>query len=188
MRHLQPMLSLANARDEDELLAWEKRVRNLLVRQGVAEAKIEYVTEPKVDGLAVALVYEDGVLARGATRGNGEIGEDVTQNLKTIGAVPLGFSREGEGRCRRRSWRCAGEVYLPLADFARLNEKQRRRGTTDVCESAQLGGRLDPPARSRDHTLLGRFRSGATASAPPRVSTTALTSSRSSGCASTASR
>src|SRR4029078_11354068 len=65
VRHLQPMLSLANARNEEELLACDKRVRNLLDRKGVPEAKIEYVTEPKVDGLAVALVYEDGVLARG---------------------------------------------------------------------------------------------------------------------------
>jgi DNA ligase (NAD+) len=127
VRHLQPMLSLANARNEEELLAWEKRVRNLLTRQGVPDAKIEYVTEPKVDGLAVALVYEDGVLARGSTRGNGEIGEDVTQNLKTIGAIPLGFSRDGGGPVPPLV-EVRGEVYLPLADFARLNEKRVAEG------------------------------------------------------------
>ena len=90
VRHLQPMLSLANARNEDELRAWERRVRNLLeTARRRRETEIEYVTEPKVDGLAISLVYENGVLARGATRGDGEIGEDVTQNLKTIGAIPL---------------------------------------------------------------------------------------------------
>jgi DNA ligase (NAD+) len=127
VRHLQPMLSLGNARNEEELLAWETRVRNLLVRRGVPEAKIEYVTEPKVDGLAVSLVYEDGVLVRGATRGDGEIGEDVTQNLRTIGAVPLGFSRDGGGPVPTVV-EVRGEVYLPLADFARLNEKRVAEG------------------------------------------------------------
>jgi DNA ligase (NAD+) len=84
VRHLQPMLSLANARDEDELRAWERRVLSLLGKRGLAETALEYVTEPKVDGLAISLVYERAVLARGATRGDGEIGEDVTQNLRTI--------------------------------------------------------------------------------------------------------
>jgi DNA ligase (NAD+) len=127
VRHLQPMLSLANARNEEELLAWETRVRNLLTRQGVPEAKIEYVAEPKVDGLAVALVYENGLLARGATRGNGEIGEDVTQNLKTIGAVPLGFARNGK-EAVPAVVEVRGEVYLPLEDFARLNENRVAEG------------------------------------------------------------
>ena len=100
------MLSLANARNEDELRAWEKRVRNLLDRQEIAEREIEYVTEPKIDGLAISLVYENGVLVRGATRGDGEIGEDVTQNLRTIGAIPLRIA--GTARARRRRWsRCA---------------------------------------------------------------------------------
>jgi DNA ligase (NAD+) len=131
VRHLQPMLSLANARDDDELRAWERRVRNLLARQGIAERELEYVTEPKVDGLAISLVYERGVLARGATRGDGEIGEEVTQNLKTIGAIPLGF---GHGDAKGASpavpslVEVRGEVYLPLADFARLNEQQAAAG------------------------------------------------------------
>ncbi|HEX4760256.1 MAG TPA: hypothetical protein VH256_05615, partial [Thermoleophilaceae bacterium] len=87
--HLQPMLSLANARNEDELRAWETRMHNLLKKQGVEDARIEYEAEPKIDGLAISLVYENGVLVRGATRGNGEVGEDVTQNLRTIKAIPL---------------------------------------------------------------------------------------------------
>jgi DNA ligase (NAD+) len=89
VEHLQTMLSLANARNEDELRAWETRMQNLLKKQGVEDARIEYEAEPKIDGLAISLVYESGVLVRGATRGNGEVGEDVTQNLRTIKAIPL---------------------------------------------------------------------------------------------------
>jgi DNA ligase (NAD+) len=130
VRHLQAMLSLANARDADELQAWEKRVRNLLARQGISERQLEYVTEPKVDGLAISLVYEQGVLVRGATRGDGEIGEDVTQNLRTIGAIPLHLG-QGDRKDRRPPpalVEVRGEVYLPLADFARLNEQQAAAG------------------------------------------------------------
>jgi DNA ligase (NAD+) len=87
--HLQPMLSLANARNEEELRAWEKRIHNQLKKQGVEDARIEYEAEPKIDGLAISLLYENGAFVRGATRGNGEVGEDVTQNLRTIKAIPL---------------------------------------------------------------------------------------------------
>ena len=106
VRHPMPMVSLANARDEDELRAWDKRVRNLLAKDGIDDAGLRYVTEPKIDGLAVSLVYENGVFVRGATRGDGEVGEDVTANLRTIkcdSARP-----RHEGRERRRRWsRCA---------------------------------------------------------------------------------
>jgi len=88
-RHLLPMLSLANSRTEEELRAWETRARALLVKAGIEEVELAYVTEPKIDGLAISLVYEDGVLVRGATRGDGEVGEEVTQNLRTIKAIPL---------------------------------------------------------------------------------------------------
>jgi DNA ligase (NAD+) len=131
VRHLQPMLSLANARDADELRAWERRVHNLLARRGITGQELEYVTEPKVDGLAISLVYEQGVLVRGATRGDGEIGEDVTQNLKTIGAIPLGFGHrdaKGASPAAPALVEVRGEVYLPLADFARLNEQQAAAG------------------------------------------------------------
>ncbi len=89
------------------------------------------MTEPKVDGLAISLVYEQGVLVRGATRGDGEIGEEVTQNLKTIGAIPLGFGggdAKGAGSAAPALVEVRGEVYLPLADFARLNEQQAAAG------------------------------------------------------------
>ena len=83
------MLSLANARSEEELRAWVERMRSHLAREGISEPEFEYVCEPKIDGFAISLVYRDGLLERGATRGDGLIGEDVTQNLRTIGSIPL---------------------------------------------------------------------------------------------------
>ncbi len=121
-RHLQPMLSLANAREEEELRAWLERSERLLNKEGVEDAEIRFVTEPKVDGLAISLLYEDGVLVRGATRGDGEVGEDVTQNLRTIKAIPLRV----EGAPRLLEVR--GEAYLPRAAFARLNEERAAAG------------------------------------------------------------
>src|ERR671936_1663554 len=97
VRHLQPMLSLGNARNEEELRAWVVRSERLLAKQGIEHAAVRFVTEPKIDGLAISLVYEEGVLVRGATRGDGEIGEDVTQNLRTIGAIPLHLG-QGDGK------------------------------------------------------------------------------------------
>jgi DNA ligase (NAD+) len=120
--HLQPMLSLANARNEEELKAWVLRMESRLKKEGVEDAAIRFVTEPKIDGLAISLVYEDGVLVRGATRGNGEIGEDVTQNLRTVGAIPLRV----DGAPRLLEVR--GEIYLPIAAFAKLNEERAARG------------------------------------------------------------
>jgi DNA ligase (NAD+) len=120
--HLQPMLSLANARNEEELAAWVVRSERYLARQGVEMGDVRFVTEPKIDGLAISLVYEDGVLVRGATRGNGEVGEDVTQNLRTIGAIPLRV-KDAPPLLEVR-----GEIYLPLAAFARLNEQRAAAG------------------------------------------------------------
>ena len=89
VRHLRPMLSLANARSEEELRAWVTRMRAHLAREGIEDPDLHFVAEPKIDGLAISLVYRDGLLERGATRGNGEIGEDVTHNLRTIPSIPL---------------------------------------------------------------------------------------------------
>ncbi len=127
VRHPMPMLSLANARDEEELRAWHKRVTSLLTREGMEDADLRYVTEPKVDGLAVSLVYENGVFVRGATRGDGEVGEDVTANLRTIKSIPLTIPTKGRERPPRLV-EVRGEVYLPLADFARLNEQRAAEG------------------------------------------------------------
>jgi DNA ligase (NAD+) len=122
VRHLQPMLSLANARNEEELAAWVLRSERYLARQGVEMGDVRFVTEPKIDGLAISLVYEDGVLVRGATRGNGEIGEDVTTNLRTIGAIPLRIE-DAPPLLEVR-----GEVYMPLVAFAKLNEERAAAG------------------------------------------------------------
>ena len=122
VEHLQPMLSLANARSEEELRAWVERMRNRLAREGIDEAQFEYVAEPKIDGLAVSLVYRDGRLERGATRGDGTIGEDVTQNLRTIPAVPPVIDG-GPALVEVR-----GEVYMPLDGFTALNERRAAAG------------------------------------------------------------
>ena len=122
VRHLEPMLSLANARTEEELRAWVERMRNHLAREGIEQKDFEYVVEPKIDGLAISLLYRDGVLERGATRGNGEIGEDVTHNLRTIGAVPLRV-RDAPSLLEVR-----GEVYMSLKDFTALNERRAQDG------------------------------------------------------------
>ena len=116
--HLEPMLSLPNARTEEELRAWVERMRNHLAREGIESPKFEFVVEPKIDGLAISLVYRNGVLERGATRGNGEVGEDVTHNLRTIGSIPL----HAEGVPPLVEVR--GEVYMSLKDFAALNERR----------------------------------------------------------------
>jgi DNA ligase (NAD+) len=122
IRHLQPMLSLANARNEEEMAAWVLRSERYLGRQGVEMGDVLFVTEPKIDGLAISLVYEHGLLVRGATRGNGEVGEDVTQNLRTIGAIPLRVE-DAPPLIEVR-----GEIYLPLAAFAKLNEQRAEAG------------------------------------------------------------
>ncbi|MEX2105989.1 MAG: NAD-dependent DNA ligase LigA [Solirubrobacterales bacterium] len=122
VEHAEPMLSLANARNEEELRAWEKRLANYLKRLDITAAEFSYTTEPKIDGLAMSLTYENGMLTRGATRGDGRIGEDVTQNLRTIGAIPLSI----EGAPPLIEVR--GEVYLPIADFKALNERRAEAG------------------------------------------------------------
>ncbi|MDX6541543.1 MAG: ligase [Gaiellales bacterium] len=122
-RHLMPMLSLANARDREALAAWDARARRLLAQRGLGE-DVDYVTEPKIDGLAISLVYRDGVLTRGATRGDGLIGEDVTANLRTIDALPKRLA----GSRPPALVEVRGEIYLPLAAFERLNEERLEAG------------------------------------------------------------
>ncbi|WP_354701032.1 DNA ligase [Paraconexibacter sp. AEG42_29] len=125
VEHLQPMLSLANARSEDELRAWVVRMRSHLAREGIEDPIFRFVCEPKVDGLAMSLVYRDGVLARGATRGDGTVGEDVTHNLRTIGAIPRKLGGTGVPPALVE---VRGEVYMSLPDFAALNERRARTG------------------------------------------------------------
>ncbi len=122
VQHLEPMLSLGNVRSEQELRAWVERMRNHLAREGIADPRFTFVVEPKIDGLAISLIYRDGVLERGATRGNGEVGEDVTHNLRTIGAIPL-HVRDAPALVEVR-----GEVYMSLRDFTALNERRAEAG------------------------------------------------------------
>jgi DNA ligase (NAD+) len=131
--HPQAMLSLANARSAEELRAWISRMRNHLAREGIEDPDFEYVVEPKIDGLAISLIYRDGVFERGATRGNGEIGEDVTHNLRTIQSIPLklaggGGSEEPGSTAAPALVEVRGEVYMSLSDFAALNERRAEAG------------------------------------------------------------
>jgi DNA ligase (NAD+) len=114
--HPQPMLSLANARNRDELQAWAERLSRLLDGD-----PFQLVTEPKIDGLAVSLLYRDGVLVRGATRGDGITGEDVTPNLRTVRSIPLRIPYSGMVEVR-------GEVYLPLSGFEQVNVERAEAG------------------------------------------------------------
>ena len=118
VEHRQPLLSLANAFSEDELRAWFRRVVNLAERDDIA-----LVCEPKIDGLAVALVYENGSFVQGATRGDGMRGENITQNLRTIRSIPLSISKPVPGRFEVR-----GEVYMTTRGFERLNEDRANQG------------------------------------------------------------
>jgi len=122
VNHLMPMLSLANVRSEEELRGWVSRMRGHLAREGIDEPAFEFVCEPKIDGLAISLLYRDGLLERGATRGNGEIGEDVTHNLRTISQIPLRIPNAP------RLVEVRGEIYMSLPDFAALNERRAAAG------------------------------------------------------------
>ena len=120
--HAEPMLSLDNAYSDDELRAFDERVRRGLGAD--AEDPVAYVAELKVDGVSVALTYEDGVLVRGATRGDGERGEDVTSNLRTVRAIPLRLHAGAlGGRLEIR-----GEVFLPRKAFERINTQREEAG------------------------------------------------------------
>src|SRR3954463_7280093 len=120
--HERPMLSLANARSEEELRDWGARMRNHLTREGIENPDFAFVCEPKIDGLAISLLYRNGVLERGATRGNGEVGEDVTHNLRTIPTIPLRID-DAPPLLEVR-----GEVYMSLSDFTALNERRAEQG------------------------------------------------------------
>jgi DNA ligase (NAD+) len=122
VRHEIPMLSLANARSEEELRGWVQRMRTHLAREGIEDPEFRFVAEPKIDGLAISLRYEDGVFVQGATRGNGEIGENVTHNLRTIPTIPL----KVDGAPPVLEVR--GEIYMSLKDFAGLNERRAEAG------------------------------------------------------------
>lgn len=120
VQHRVPMLSLSNAFNEGELKEFDRRVRSALLKG--AAGRVEYVVEPKYDGLAVSLYYENGVLVRGATRGDGETGEDITANLKTIRSIPLRL------REQLTALEVRGEAYMTKEAFKRLNEVREEAG------------------------------------------------------------
>src|SRR4029079_1851361 len=127
----QRMYSLANARSEEELRAWVARMRGHLAREGIEDPRFDYVAEPKIDGLAISLLYRDGVLERGATRGNGEVGEDVTHNLRTIPSIPLRFD-DAPPLIEVR-----GEIYMSLSDFTALKAAPSQARLAPVMHRAQ---------------------------------------------------
>jgi DNA ligase (NAD+) len=160
--HRSPMLSLANARNEDELVAWQ--LRNLrLLGLGTADgdhaaeatqAGLSYVTEPKIDGLAMSLTYEDGALVRAVTRGDGVTGEDVTHNIRTIRSIPMRLRTPESGAPIPALVEVRGEVYLSRSGFEKLNEQRIAEGQPVFMNprNAAAGSirQLDPAlARSR---------------------------------------
>ena len=182
VRHAEPMLSLGNARGADEFRAWEARLHNRLRQLDIEPGELRFVSEPKIDGLAISLTYEDGVFTRGATRGDGVIGEDVTQNLKTIKAIPLRIDDAPE------LVEVRGEVYLPRAAFAELNEARTAAGEPAFANPRnaaagslrQLDPEVDGVAAAVDLVLRRPGRPAGSSSGPtPRSST---------GCASAGSR
>ena len=120
--HLSQMLSLEDAFEEKDVIDFDERVKRLLK----TDKEISYIAEPKIDGLAVNLLYENGLFVSGATRGDGSTGEDVTANLKTIRAIPLRMLKGGIKFPRRIEIR--GEVYMGLKDFMKLNEAREKIG------------------------------------------------------------
>ncbi len=127
VQHEMPMLSLANAMDEDEARDFDRRIRQKLEKPGPenqAGFLVEYNVEPKLDGLAISLLYKQGVLVRAATRGDGQTGEDVTQNVRTIDSIPLRLLSDNPPELLE----VRGEVYMPKAGFEELNRKQKNEG------------------------------------------------------------
>jgi DNA ligase (NAD+) len=122
VEHPEPMLSLDNVRSEEEMRAWVQRMHNHLAREGIDTPRFRFVVEPKIDGLAVSLIYREGRFVRGATRGDGEIGENITHNLRTVGSIPLHVDDAPPFLEVR------GEVYMSLKDFTALNERRAEAG------------------------------------------------------------
>src|SRR5580765_1857018 len=124
VRHSSPMLSLDNTYNEEELRGWERRVHELSGRKDV-----DYVCELKLDGMSLALTYENGRLARGVTRGDGSVGEDVTLNVRTVRSIPLSIDLD---RLKKAgippSFETRGELLMPTASFKKVNEERERNG------------------------------------------------------------
>ena len=160
VEHRHPMLSLGNAFDDESLEAWYRRVKNLL-----DGADFSMTCELKIDGLAVSLVYEDGVFVQGATRGNGFVGENVTQNLRTIRSIPLVLQGHPPPYLEVR-----GEVYMPVDSFRRLNEERAERGEALFANPRNSGAgtirQLDPKVTASRNMQIWAYSLGDAAEVP----------------------
>jgi len=137
--HSVPMLSFNDAFSEEEVRQWEKRIKKLTTE------KLDYFCEAKIDGLAVALIYEKGLFERGLTRGNGKIGEDVSENLKTIESIPISLEKEIDCEVR-------GEVFISKKEFKKINQKRKKQGLPLYANPRNLAAgsvrQLDPKIAS----------------------------------------
>jgi DNA ligase (NAD+) len=137
VQHISQMLSLNDVFSQEEILDWEHRTKKL------AGKSLDYFCELKIDGLSIMLTYENGLFVRGATRGNGLIGEDVTQNLRTIPSIPLKLRKPQKGRLDVR-----GEVYMSKETFEKVNREQAKKGLTTYANPRNLAAgsvrQLDP--------------------------------------------
>ena len=155
--HPQPMLSLANAFDEEDLHAWHKRVR-----AGLGDRPVEFVCELKFDGAAISLVYEHGVFVRGATRGDGVQGEDITPNLRTVRSLPLRLRREADPP---EFVEVRGEVYLPIRALEAINQERLQAGQMPFANARNAAAgslrQLDPAVTARRPLDLFVYQLGA---------------------------
>jgi NAD-dependent DNA ligase len=179
--HRVPMLSLENAMDRDEFRAWCERVRRVLGAD--APSAIAYHVEPKLDGISMSLLYENGVLVRAATRGDGETGEDVTANIRTIRSLPLRLRDDGSGFPPVLEVR--GEVYVTKADFAAFNARLPEGEPPYANPRNFAGGRCvnsTRPCRRRARcaSLSTRFPTAVPSASRPKR--TSWPDSRPSGC------
>jgi DNA ligase (NAD+) len=146
VKHITPMQSLANAFSTEELRAFDQRVKKIIPQQ-----RLEYIAELKIDGLAVALVYENGIFVRGATRGDGTIGEEITSNLRTVNTIPLKLF----GEDIPFNTEVYGEVYMKKSDFKKLNEERIKKGESLFANprNAAAGSvrQLDPRITAQRH-------------------------------------
>jgi len=160
--HRTPMLSLANAMDKDDLLKWEERLERSLEVGENNPQRLKYVCELKIDGLSCALTYKDGYLSHAATRGNGDVGEDVTLNIKTISSIPIELKLASDklpGAFKHRLpevLEVRGEVYMPISSFTALNEALAENGESTLANprNAASGGlRQKDPRNTRNRKL-----------------------------------
>ncbi len=179
VRHGEPMLSLGTARGPDEFRAWENRLHNRLRQLDIEPGELRFVSEPKIDGLAISLTYEDGTFVRGATRGDGVIGEEVTQNLRTIKAIPLRIDDAPE------LVEVRGEIYLPRSAFEELNEARAAAGEPAFANprNAAAGSirQLDPEITASRPLSIWCYGIGAQRGLDPRTHADELEWLRSSG-------